>query len=342
MALPSKPTREPSTLKDYKTRVRQLVDKARKEMNVQPNENMDYRQFVGWLITQKSGWSKPTWRQNKAAVVSVLEQEAQVNPVAHEAHENLIVVGVEGCLSRGRKTSANKLKKFPLKDYKVLTNYLQETPSPWHTDLKRWLVSSLLTGLRPQEWAKSVYMDDPGRGPRLYVDNAKKTNLRSHGEKRILILDGLTKEELEIINTHAERAREFRVAGAFTEFQQGCSSALSRATRTLWPNRKSYPTLYSARHQFTADAKASGYTREEIAAMMGHAVDRTASQHYGRKTAGLDIIRIRPDPGDVEKVRQVYKSYFAPPNPKNVIDKKLKNKKLPRYDPPKTQTDTSK
>jgi hypothetical protein len=54
-------------------------------------------------------------------------------------------------------------------------------------------------------------------------------------------------------------------------------------------------TLYSARHQFIADAKASGLTLYEIAALVGHASIRTASEHYGKKKVGRRGRKIRND-----------------------------------------------
>ena len=43
----------------------------------------------------------------------------------------------------------------------------------------------------------------------------------------------------------------------------------------------------------------------EVAALLGHAVDTTAIKHYGRKTAGVDLVRVRPAPEDVARVRRV-------------------------------------
>ena len=36
---------------------------------------------------------------------------------------------------------------------------------------------------------------------------------------------------------------------------------------------------------------------------MGHAVDTTAGRHYGRRLAGMEMLRVRPDPADVAKIR---------------------------------------
>lgn len=45
---------------------------------------------------------------------------------------------------------------------------------------------------------------------------------------------------------------------------------LDKITKKLWPKRKVRPTLYSWRHQMGGDLKASGKSRREIAAIMGH------------------------------------------------------------------------
>ena len=68
-------------------------------------------------------------------------------------------------------------------------------------------------------------------------------------------------------------------------------------------------TLYSARHQFAADAKAAGLSKAEIAALMGHRSIETAGEHYGRRSAGWTgdpdrVVGFRVVPG-LEDVRSV-------------------------------------
>jgi hypothetical protein len=318
MPLAARPTRTSATELAYRRRTRELVARCRRELGVHPHEQMDYRQFVGWLISHKSLWARTTWRQYKASVVYTLQQEAQKtqSSIAQEALDALLPVDVEGCVAKTRKTSGSKLKRFPAKDYRMLIQWMQQHPGQWHTDLTRWLTAALLTGLRPQEWAHAQWVRS-GSSDALLVANAKTTNQRSHGPTRTLLLDGLTDSERQLIRAHIQRCQEWEKTGQFKSFYQGCSATLTRLGRLLWPGRQQYPTLYSARHQFSADAKASGFRREELAAMMGHAVDDTAVKHYGRKVAGHNMVRVLPDPAEVAKIRQVYTERPLP-QPKGV------------------------
>lgn len=317
MPLPARPQRSLDTQTSYRRRARDLIRKCRRELNIHHNEALDYRRFVGWLITRKPQWSRTTWRQYKAAVVYALEIEAgqHHDPVAQEALEALLPVDVEGCLATTKRTSGAKLKRFPLRDYRQIMAYLEDHPNRWSADLQRWLAASLLTGLRPREWAQAS-LERRGDEDALVVVNAKATNQRAHGPTRTILLGGLTDDERELIAEHLERATLFAKAGEFPRFYHGCAAVLSRVARKLWPKRVEHVTLYSTRHQFSADAKASGLLPEELAALMGHAVDTTAGKHYGKKTAGLDMIRVRPDPREVARVRQAFKQAWRGPGQK--------------------------
>lgn len=305
MALPPRPTRTHQTQESYQRRSRDLVRRCREELNVHPHESLDYRRFVGWLITRKPEWSRPTWRQYKAAAVYTLEQQSEAgDDIAQEALETLLPVDVDGCRTSTRKTSALKLKRLLLRDYRSLDRYLSENAGPWNKDLQRWLAGGMLTGLRPLEWGQTQYTQRMGEDA-LVVQNAKHSNNRAHGPSRTILLGGLSDEERALIKKHVERATEWKQAEQYARFYHGCAATLARVSRRLWPKRDRHPTLYSARHQFSADAKASGLTPAELAALMGHAVDTTAGRHYGRRTAGMEMLRVRPDPDEVAKIRLV-------------------------------------
>ena len=309
MPLLARPQRSSSTQQAYQLRTRNLVRRCRRELKIHPHEALDYRRFVGWLITHKTQWSRPTWRQYKAAVAYTLEIETELrhDPVAQEALETLLPVDVEGCPASTQRTSGSKLKRFPVREYRQILKALDTPPSsPWANDLQRWLQAGLLTGLRPQEWAQSKWTHRDGEAA-LLVTNAKATNQRAHGPTRTILLGGLTDDERALIRAHLDRASIFVKANRFRQFYQGCAAVLARTVRRLWPKRQGHVTLYSARHQFSADAKASGLLPEELAALMGHAVDTTATKHYGKKTAGLEMVRVRPDPREVAKVRLAFR-----------------------------------
>lgn len=314
MPLPKKPTRTIGTEAAYRRRALELARRCRKELNLHNHERLDYRRFTGWLITQKKQWTRETWRQYKAATAFFLDDlvRQHEDATAEEALEQLLKVGTDGCLTKSDRTSGSKLKRFPVNDYKKLEQYLQSHPAPWNQDLKRWVIAGLLTGLRPKEWGGTIWTTKDGEDA-LEITNAKATNGRSHGVKRTLLLGGLTQTELDVIKEHVERAQVWANVDQFSHFQRGVSSALGKAVRTLWPKRSERVTLYSARHQFSANAKASGFLPEELAAMMGHAVDITAARHYGRKVTGFEVVRVRPDPKEVERVRKIeWNKYVGP------------------------------
>lgn len=314
MALTPIPTRNDTTKAGYTRRMRSMLARCRREMNLAPFEALDHRRFVGWLISKKPTWSRSGWRQHKAAAIYSLELEAEKSAVAQEALEALRPIDVEGCVRKSNKTSARKLKRFPMKDYRALDRWLTDHRGRWNQDLRRWLAAGLLTGLRPAEWA-GARMIEHGGEPALLVKNAKATNQRAHGPSRTVLLGGLTDEERSLITRHVEAAREWAMADSFPSFYHGCAAVLSRACQQMWPKREQYPTLYSTRHQFSADAKASGLLPEELAALMGHAVDTTAGKHYGRKAAGVEMLRVRPDPAEVARVRQAFNLKHASPRP---------------------------
>ncbi|WP_157833755.1 site-specific integrase [Hydrogenovibrio kuenenii] len=68
--------------------------------------------------------------------------------------------------------------------------------------------------------------------------------------------------------------------------------------------KKNRITLYSGRHQFSANAKKSGIGLNELAALMGHRSNQTATQSYGRKLNGRVGFSVVADSADVARVNQ--------------------------------------
>jgi integrase len=327
MPLSSRPTLRESTKVSYLRRARDLLRQCRKELGIPPHARLDYRQLVGWMITKKPEWSRPTWRQYKASVLFFLgveqsENEPGIGAMAADAADILTPEEANECLRTTRRTSGAKKKRFPLSDYKKLLQSMAAHKSQWAQDTERWVGATYLTGLRPTEWRGSALVTITVAGvavPALQVRNAKNSNQRAHGEFRHLILDALTQPEIQLLSEHIARAREWDQAGQYSVFQRGCAAALAQAHRRLWPRRVEHATLYSVRHQFAANAKASGLTREELAALMGHASNDTATQHYGRKKAGVELVRVRAHPDEVAKIRRVYTAMPPAPHPEPVV-----------------------
>lgn len=300
---PENPSRTDQTVSIYLKRAKNLAKRAKKELGLGPDEPLDARQFAAWLADLKPSLSKASWRQYKSAAICFLERFDEEE--ALQAVDFLREIDSVGCVKGSNKTSGSKLKRFPWRDFQKITDYLRTHPGKWHRPLLDWLVSASLTGLRPQEWVDAT-VSRLGEEAALVVRNAKVTNGRSHGPTRTLLLGSLATEEVETIARHIERARQWAGMDQFSDFYGGCALTLYYISRKLWPRRVKHMTLYSCRHQFTANAKASGFSTAEVAAMMGHRVDTTATRHYGKKAAGHELLRVRALQDDVDRVEQKF------------------------------------
>jgi hypothetical protein len=147
----------------------------------------------------------------------------------------------------------------------------------------------------------------------LVVENAKATNGRAHGPVRTLLWDELAPDVVQNILAWIKIAQDLD----YDRRLNTASHALWEITRALWPRRKKWPTLYSARHVAIANWKAfyvrkgqSQVQRLEalavIAAISGHGSDETASTHYARANAASGKSPVpAADPAQVKNVRRV-------------------------------------
>ena len=275
--------------------------------------NFDYadpRQIAAWLKQNRFEFSRNTFRQYKSSLiyyfVSVLK-----TPEAYEAAEFLLPLTSELSIKKSTKTSAKKSKHISQTNFDKLISYLLSTKHKYAMIVIYWLQAGLLCGLRPSEWNNTELVDYNGL-PSLEVANGKNTNGRANGKKRILILSKLTNEELEIIKQHLYNIKSQNLSNEeFDGFVNRCGSFLSVANKTVFGDKRKHITLYSSRHQFSANAKASNLSKSEVAALMGHAVDNTAILHYGKKKFGKkSAIRVEPTLEQVQQVRKIENTFF--------------------------------
>lgn len=166
------------------------------------------------------------------------------------------------------------------------------------------LVATALTGLRPSEWANASL-----GGRTLRVVNAKHSELRGNGEAReLMLLDTITEAERRAI----ENTMELIAAKGYKTVRPNLSvafkAALGEAIRELGESRWFLRLrIYDFRHQFSADAKHEwGIGTGLVAAAMGHSVEDTAVQHYGRRKHGNGGLKVRPSVESISKVRRLY------------------------------------
>ena len=129
----------------------------------------------------------------------------------------------------------------------------------------------------------------------LVVQNAKATNGRAHSEERTLMISDVRELHnigalcLQLTSTDFEKKRRH------------VARAIRRHAKRLWPSAEKLPSLYSARHGFSAEAKAV-YSKEEVAALMGHASTNTAGRHYARRRIASGFFKVLPCIADVDAV----------------------------------------
>ena len=252
--------------------------------------------FYRWIQDRVESWKPATWRVNRASLVFYFESAGE-----NELASMIKNIGSERCARVSTNTSAQKAKTLPTSDIKQILDFLEKKPGPSEILLGLWLLAGRITGLRPSEWENAVL-----EGEKLIVRNAKTTNGRSHGPSRTLLLHDLPGEQKEVVFLFIQGLQKrLSETGSMSRIYGTAKRRLHRICREIWPNRKKYPTLYSGRHQFSADLKRSGVSEEEIAALFGHATVRTAMMHYGRKNYGEDgYAFVQADKTNVESVRK--------------------------------------
>ncbi len=202
------------------------------------------------------------------------------------------------------RTSGQKAKRLSASDLSRLMDVLQRSCSKWGAITAIWIYAGYLTGLRPSEWATAkVGVDEKGR-PVLIVSNGKATNGRAFGEHRHIALDKLSDRERSCIEAQVRTANEYETHHDFGVLYDGCRMLLHAITRRLWPNRTHHPTLYTARHMFASNAKQV-FSKIEVAALMGHASQRTAALHYGKRRYANGGLNVHPSEADVIAVAAI-------------------------------------
>lgn len=203
--------------------------------------------------------------------------------------------------SKGCNTSGNKLKKVPSDKFNILITTLNNSRNTVDHYIANWLQAGITTGLRPCEWETAELW-----GLRLHVKNAKGNGVRANGEKRILeFVLPQHENDVNFVRKFIANLQSWKDSGnSFSNFYDACRKRLYYVNNQLWPKSNRNISLYSTRHQFAADMKASGLTKKEVGALMGHASDESATIHYARRRSGHIRTPLRISNDQVNSVRQ--------------------------------------
>lgn len=255
------------------------------------------RQYIAsireWLMHIKDTWTK------YGADSFVIDQAISRSQQMQSCNYSLLVKPKNW----GNRTSSLKAKKIDMDELLYAVKQSISMRGKWIKQAMRWMLINILVGLRPCEWRNATINKVNGKLT-LVVVNAKHTFQRSNGESRHLDISGLRAIELRWIRMHLRSIEDFvHDDGKWQQYYEAIRKTIRRVMRKLLPDVKKYPSLYSTRHQFAANAKFSGFSKTEVAALLGHASNITAGEHYGKKKHGRGGCKVKPDSSEVSTVR---------------------------------------
>lgn len=302
------------TIDAYLNRGNQLWRKAIKELHINAYE-MTPVKYICWLEGKLPELMPSSRRQYIASTRCMLD--AMLHQATDDDVKYELMTTLEYALAmksekynpavptkkpwRGN-TSSQKSKKFSDEEFELFLSEVKKLKWKWSMYAAVWIAANRLVGLRPSEWRNVVLKE--GNSIILEVGNGKHTNGRANGEFRHIDITDLSKNELVIIKRQLKLASKFATTVAdWNAYYGGVRQAIYRIARRIQGDQRKYLSFYSTRHQFSADAKASGMSKAEVAALMGHASDKTATSHYGKKKHGGSGFRVKPDANEVATVR---------------------------------------
>lgn len=315
------PSRDEKTNRNYAIKAMGICSRVAKSYGHNSPHTVPPLAVVEHLINRKTSIARNTWKQYKNALRCHFENLLADTPEKVLAEDLQSAINMldsqtsEGTMKYGTRTSSRKQKGIKKEDYLKLASYLAEKVGV-HVNaraLMTWIQATRLVGLRPSEWeyASIIHIDG---NPVLHVQNAKATNGRGLGESRTLELSRLNQDEVDQIRDMVDMIEGFMQEVDFETLQKNITYYMNYACRQCFGKRSQYPTLYSFRHQFSANAKFSGLSKAEIAALMGHGSDETAATHYAKKRSGDSAVKVRPLASDVQRVRAKAKGFALKKN----------------------------
>jgi integrase len=253
------------------------------EVAIKPSDMID------WLVKRKKHIAKNTFRQYKSALMFYFDKHKNYQDFSL-AKQNLSQISQTDCIEdvnnisltkREKQTSANKVKKVDFEDFIKIKESVSQSESLWQKRAFIMFEASIFFGLRPSEWefAEIIEAED---GLWLKIKNGKNTNNRANGEYRYLKIAPNLEYMAQVI---IEDVRGFLEKDSFEHYYENARTTFYHLMRKLFPKRKKHYSLYSSRHQFSANMK-NLFSREEVANLMGHKSIETAALHYGKKRSG--------------------------------------------------------
>lgn len=332
--------RSPETERAYLARALWFESHAATHLGISEPSPLE---VAAYAMERRAEWSKSTWRQTKAALL--FRYGAMGTRISAEAADMLRGGTQTECVNGSQQTSGRRAKSVTPEALREVLGLIRGSRSRYAALLETWLILGTEIGLRPHEWCQAEVVrvrpvdvgddflaDDPAADPDaavpyLRIENGKATNGRSHGQYRHLNLAKLSPQLIETVAEFSSTMTDIHAAGHYTACYSACQRLLARINASLHGDSpRKWVQLYSSRHKFSSEAKKH-FDTDAVAALMGHATNKTATEHYGRRVSSTGSIGPRPIAAEVARVRQVRHakarragSGTAPQNPRGGTD----------------------
>ena len=305
-----KPTKTKNTVYEYEQRaaglLRRVEEDTAGEIPVGPAE------VAKWFTMIAKRVGKNTLRVYRAALICHIEKMALDGIYEQQESERSIeTLRFVQSEHAANLTSSSKAKSASEDEIERLIDRLGKSAGYGATCASLMFRASVLAGLRPIEWftatiepfhpdgmEPSDQHGDYTHGGVLTVQNAKNTNGRASGDTRKLWIPPGAKTELVIetisyiknllVNGHDKSAIMKNVQKSIR-----IAKVKTRSGRRV--------SLYTARHQFSANMKTQG-DQDMVAALMGHASSDTAGLHYGKRRSAHSAFKEIASSQQVETV----------------------------------------
>jgi hypothetical protein len=310
----------PATQQLYLSRGRGLMERFKRENDIHISmEDIDPRDFANWLLGLKPFLTRNTWRSYRAAALAIVQSIPSIylDEALALLNSDLQVGDDDGAPISKRKNDENatgaslRAKRMDHQHlHQLKRRLLVSTRSQVQGWLRDWLEAGINTGLRPMEWSVTALERRPDRRfPNgrvwLHVVSAKAADGRA--THRTLDLSNFSTQAVEAVERMVNRSREWVMMGVWADRQADVGKLMRKLCKLMFPRMQKQYTLYSLRHQFIANMKTI-YTREEVAAMVGHISLDTQVEHYGKKRSAWDSKLIIEVPMPIEEqVAQIKK-----------------------------------
>jgi hypothetical protein len=254
--------------------------------------------IIGALLRAAPEYRPDYFRRLRNALAFDQEQRGHGH-IAEEINRTLNPVTV---LDLPRKKKQRRQQKLSYEGFELLVNTLTQRGLFVESGA---LLLIFMTGARPSE-LNGISI----KGNRVQIPGAKCSHGGLRGADRTLEAEEVVcrsiRNALVAFHSQAKSIDAVRVA-------------IGGVVQEIFPAKKR-PSMYTLRHQFGANLKASGFSRVEMAYIMGHQATDSINRYGDKRFGRAEAIKVRPASDvDLSFVRETHlkssaSSRIAEPN----------------------------